>query len=79
MKDGRQNNCAVPRVYSGAKLLANVEQREPGYLSWVEIDTRITGLRVRRAPLTFLRLSRRGSRVAKGFKGVRGVLREPMP
>ena len=59
--------------------LADAEQREPGYLSWVEIDTRINGLRVRRARLAFLRLSQQGSRVAKGSKGVRGILGEPMP
>jgi len=53
--------------------------REPGYLTWVEIDTRIHGLRVRRARLAFLRLSQQGSRVAKGSKGVRGILGESMP
>lgn len=44
--------------------------REPGYLSWVEIDTRISGLRV---PLAFIRLSQQGSRVAKGSNGIDAI------
>jgi hypothetical protein len=49
---------------------AGAEQREPGYLSWVEIDTRINGLRV---PLAFLRLSQQGNRVAKGSSGIDAI------
>ena len=54
--------------YEICSLADAVPQREPRYLSCVEIDTRINRLRVSRAPLAFLRLSRQGSRVAKGSR-----------
>src|SRR6266702_3159984 len=80
MTDGRrgiQVKCGWLWVLRDCSL-ADAVQREPRYLSCVEIDRRINGLRVRRAPLAFLRLSLtarqpRGKRVQRCSRHLEGI------